>query len=498
MGENFADIDGVSPLEPSDWQALRDEAHRALDIALDHIRQRPEMPVWTELPDEARALDDPLPLRGTDIGPLVDEIRRKVLPFTLGNTHPRFWGWVNGSGTPSAVIPQLLIAAINANMGGREHAPMYLERQVIAWMKQLLGFPRSASGLLVTGTSAATLLALAVARQSALGAQVRRKGNRGEDGLVAYCSEQAHISVMKALEVLGLGSESLQILPVKEDFSMDCGALAERIERDAADGRRPFAVISAVGSVNTGAIDDLPAINALCAQWGLWHHVDGAFGVMAMLSSELAPALAGIECADSIAFDFHKWMHVTYAAGCLLVRDGELHRQAFETDHAYLKGETKGIAAGAPWPTDFGVDLSRGFSALGVWFQLKEKGLKRLGDAIQRNCQQARWLGAEVERSDLLELLAPVTLNIVCFRYRRRGLDEEALDRLNRRIVVELQCRGIAAPSFTRLHGVTAIRVCITNHRTRRRDLQALLDATVAVAGELLDAGNRWEAFDLR
>lgn len=486
MNQRPPDLDAPSLLDPDDWEQFRGHAHAALDVALDFVQQRPEQPVWGELPGPVKATDAPLPWEGQPLPALVAQLQEQVLPYTMGNTHPRFWGWVNGTGTAGGVVAQAMLGAINANMGGRDHAPIYLERQVIRWLHQLFGMGEGASGLFCTGTSTATLLGLSIARVRAAGLEVRSQGNRARPGLRAYASGQAHVSVDKALEIMGLGTESLCSVPVTADYAMDVAALAECIEQDIRDGLTPFAVVSSVGSVNCGAIDDLQAINRLCQAHGIWHHVDGAFGALCMLSEELRPRLAGIEAADSIAFDFHKWMHVTYAAGCLLVADGELHRQTFQTSHAYLQGERQGIAGGSPWPNDFGLELSRGFSALAVWFQLREQGIERLGRAIRRNCLQAAELGAAVAAEEELQLLAPVGLNIVCFRYLGPALDEAARDRLNRRIVVELQCRGIAAPSFTVLGGRVAIRVAITNHRTRWRDLQALLDATLALGRELL------------
>jgi aromatic-L-amino-acid/L-tryptophan decarboxylase len=485
-----------SLLEPDDWAAFRKEAHRALDIALDFAARRSQEPVWQEIPDAIKTLDDPMPESGAPLSEVVTHVRDSILPHTLGNTHPRFWGWVNGSGTPSGIVAQLLTGAINANMGGRDHAPIYIERQVVQWMRTLFGYPDSASGLICTGTSSATLLGLSIARFRVLGQAVRDKGNSSEP-LRAYCSAQAHVSVQKAMELLGMGSDSLRLVPVRKDFSMDCQALAQMVDEDLAAGMRPFAIVSSVGSVNTGAIDDLVAINRLCSEQGLWHHVDGAFGALIVLSEKLKSRLQGIEHADSIAFDYHKWMHVTYSAACLLVRDGDLHQQAFSTTHPYLRGENKGAAGGAPWPNDFGIDLSRGFAALGVWMQLKEMGTRRLGEAIERNCDQATWLGRQVLEAAELELLAPVSLNIVCFRYAPAGLSTEQLNRLNRHLVVELHCRGIAVPSFTQLDGRTAIRVCIANHRTRQSDLQALLEAVGSLGPELLASGAESEAFEL-
>lgn len=482
------DINAPSLLDPSDWGAFRDEAHRALDLALDHIQHRPAQPVWQELPNKAKRLDDPLPQHGAPLGDLVDEVSESVMPYTLGNVHPRFWGWVHGSGTPGAVVSQMMIAAINANMGGRDHAPMYIERQVIAWMVELFGYPTGASGVITTGTSTATLLGLSVARQRAGGVNFRAAGNSSPN-LVAYTSSQSHVSVSKAMQLMGLGSNALRSVPVNGDFTMDCMSLAEMMASDLANGLTPFAVVSVVGSVNTGAIDDLVTINRLCHDAGIWHHVDGAFGALAMMSKSLKPLLAGIIEADSIAFDFHKWMHVSYSAGCLLVRDEAVHRETFASFPAYLQTQTRGLAAGAPWPSDYSFELSRGFSALGVWFALKEQGVDKLGRAIRRNCLQAQWLGDAIARDPSLELLAPVALNIVCFRRCADTLSLDEVNELNRAIVLKLQCRSIAAPSSTNLNGVHAIRVCICNHRTRRDDLQVLLDAVSHIGDELLAAG---------
>ncbi|AQA19381.1 hypothetical protein BST95_15195 [Halioglobus japonicus] len=486
-----------SLLEPADWGSFREEAHRALDIALDFARDRAKAPVWAPLPEYARNIEEGLPRSGAPLTTVVDEIQQRVLPHTLGNTHPRFWGWVNGSGTPSGIVSQLLNGAINANVGGRDHSPIYIERQLIRWMCELFDYPLDAGGIVCTGTSTATLYGLAVARHRTLGDDVRQLGNQ-DTRLVAYCSAQAHVSVSKAIELMGLGSDALRAIPVQDDFAINAHALAEQIVADRAAGLQPFAVISSVGSVNTGAIDDLQAINAICAEHHCWHHVDGAFGALIALSDTMRPRLAGIEQADSIAFDFHKWMHVPYSSACLLVRDREEHLATFATAHAYLKGENRGVAGGAPWPNDFGIDLSRGFSALGPWMLLKEMGSQRLGAAIERNCRQAAWLGEQVDAHPALERLAPVSLNIVCFRFVTGSIGADQLNRLNRHLVVELQCRGIAVPSFTRLNGNTAIRVCIANHRTTRADLAALIEAVPLLGEELLRAGGEPAAFELQ
>jgi glutamate/tyrosine decarboxylase-like PLP-dependent enzyme len=251
-------------------------------------------------------------------------------------------------------------------------------------------------------------------------------------------------------------------------------ALEAALAEDRAAGLRPFLVVGTAGTVDIGAVDDLAGLADLAERHQLWFHVDGAFGALAILAPGLAPLLAGLERADSLAFDFHKWAQVPYDAGFLLVRDGRQHQAAFASPAAYLQRESRGLAAGSPWPCDFGPDLSRGFRALKTWFTLKTYGLKKLGDMIEGTCALARRLEARVQSEPDLELMAPVALNIVCFRHR--GKDPDAL---NARIVASVQESGLAAPSTTRLRGNLVIRAAIVNHRTRASDIDALVDAVL-------------------
>jgi aromatic-L-amino-acid/L-tryptophan decarboxylase len=299
---------------------------------------------------------------------------------------------------------------------------------------------------------------------------------------VAYASAVTHGCVRRAMELSGLGSAALRTIPVGRDHRIDLTVLREAIGRDRAEGFTPFLLVGNAGTMDIGATDDLSALAACAKEEQLWFHVDGAFGSLAMFSPELAPRLAGIEHADSLACDFHKWAQVPYDAGFLLVRDGEAHRAAFASDAAYLVREERGLAAGEPWFTDFGPDLSRGFRALKVWFTLKTFGIHRLGETIAEACRLAKSLEARIAREPRLELLAPVPMNIVCFRLRHDNPEEA--DRLNRDVVITLQESGIAAPSTTRIDGKLAIRVAIVNHRCREPDLEILVDAILARGGE--------------
>ncbi len=462
-------------LDPDDWHDFRVQSHRMLDDMLDHLQTLRERPVWQPIPATVRAgFTQVLPHEPTPLAAVHARFMQEVVPYAAGNAHPGFFGWVNGGGTPVGMLAEMLAAGLNANLGGRDQMPLEVERQVLRWVREIFDFPESASGLFVTGTSMANFIALLVARTKALGVGVRTDGlGAAGQRLVAYTSAAAHGCVAQALQLAGLGSDALRRIPVDGNFRMDCGALEAAIAADRHAGLLPFFVAATAGSVDVGAVDPLATIAAISAREQLWFHVDGAYGALAMLAPDLAPQLAGIELADSIAFDFHKWMQVPYDAGFILVRDGTQHQDTFAAPAAYLQRDTRGLAAGSPWPCDFGPDLSRGFRALKTWFTVSVYGADQLGQMISNTCLLARDFAAQVSARVELELMAPVALNIVCFRYRCAESN-----RVNRQIVVDLQESGIAAPSTTTINGQLVIRVAIVNHRTCAEDLNQLLLAT--------------------
>ena len=467
-------------LDPKSYEAFRREAHEMLDRMIDHLEEVPSGPAWRPMPPDVRAafLDAPVPRTETPFAEVHAEFERLVVPYGTTNIHPRFLAWVQGGGTPYGMIAEMLAAGLNANVGGRDHAPVEVERQLVRWMRELFRFPESASGILLTGSSVANFLAVVVAKTARLGKETRQRGLTGEGTrLVAYTSAAAHSCVQRAMELSGLGSAALRRVPFGPDHRIDLALLRAAIASDRAAGMTPFLVVGNAGTVDVGAIDDLASLAVIAREEDLWFHVDGAFGSLAVFSPELAPLLNGLELADSLACDFHKWAQVPYDAGFLLVRDGEVHRAAFASQAAYLTRETRGLAAGDPWFTDYGVDLSRGFRALKVWFTLKTFGIARLGEMIAETCRLARFLAARVSREPTLELLAPVPLDIVCFRVRHA--DESAADTVNREIVLELQESGLAVLSTTRVDGKLAIRVAIVNHRCRESDLELVVDAIV-------------------
>jgi aromatic-L-amino-acid decarboxylase len=472
-------------LDPEDWSELRQLGHRMLDDMLDRMAQLRERPVWTKLPDEVRAsFAEALPTQATPLGAVYRDFQTRIEPYSAGNTHPRFLGWVQGGGTAIGALAEMLAAGMNANCGGRDHAAIEIERQIARWSAELFGFPATASGIFVTGTSIANFIAVTVARTARLGLVSRCNGVAAAgQKLTAYVSTAAHGCIRQAMELAGFGSAALRLIPTDTAHRIDLAALGAAIARDRASGTTPFFLVGNAGTVDTGAIDDLAALASVAREQKLWFHIDGALGALAMLSPELRPRLTGIERADSIAFDFHKFGQIPYDAGFILVRDSEQHRAAFAAPSAYLRREARGLAGGSPWPCDFGPDLSRGFRALKTWFTLKAYGSERLGAEIARSCELARYLERRVAAEPRLELLAPAALNIVCFRYRAA-----APDRLNAEIVAELHERGVAVPSTTMIDGRVAIRASLVNHRIQPDDIDALL-AGVLELGRVLDHG---------
>ncbi|MBV8355148.1 MAG: cytochrome D ubiquinol oxidase subunit I, partial [Candidatus Eremiobacteraeota bacterium] len=318
-------------LDPSDWEAFRRLAHRMLDEAIDDVAAvgSAEGPVWKPIPPEVKgSLVRSLDGAPHDLEEVYEEFRTTIAPYATGNRHPAFSGWVHGAGTPTGMVAEMLAAGLNANLGGRDHAPIYVARAVIAWARRVFGFPREASGLLVTGTSLANLIGVVVARTSALGTESRRRGV-GTHRLVAYASSAVHGCIRKAMEVAGLGSDALRLVAVDESDRIDTGVLRNAIAADRAAGLRPFLIVGTAGTVDIGAFDDFHALADIARDEEMWLHVDGAFGALAMLAPSLRHRLAGLERADSLAFDFHKWAQVPYDAGCILVRDGSLQLRTF-------------------------------------------------------------------------------------------------------------------------------------------------------------------------
>ena len=477
-------------LDPDDWDGLRVLGHRMVDDMLTYLRTVRDRPVWRPIPADVRArFRGPVPHDPQGAERAYADFRDYVLPHPMGNIHPRFWGWVMGTGTPLGALADMLAAGMNPNMGGGDHVANQVEAQVLDWCKEMLGFPADASGLLVSGGSMANLVGLAVARSARAGFDIRKRGVRGATGpLTVYGSVEMHSSIQKGVELLGLGSDALRQVPVNAEFEIDVAALERMVTEDRTAGCRPICVIGNAGTVGTGAIDDLRGLAAVAARERLWFHVDGAFGALAVLVPEFRPRLAGMEVADSIAFDLHKWMYVPFEAGCTLVRDADAHRRAFALRPDYLTHAERGLAAGNLWFSDYGIQLTRGFRALKVWMLLKEHGLDKYARLVRQNIDQARYLAELIREAPDLELLAPVPLNIVCFRYVAQHRDDAALDALNQELLIQLHEQGIAVPSNLTLGGRFALRVAITNQRSRREDFDLLVSEVRRIGAALASA----------
>jgi aromatic-L-amino-acid/L-tryptophan decarboxylase len=462
-------------LDPPDWDALRAQGHRMLDDIVDFLARLRDRPLWEPMPSSTRArFSASLPSAPSDLAAVHDAFLRDIMPFCGGNVHPGFMGWVQGGGTAAGMLAEMLAGGLNANCGGRDHAAIEVERQILRWSREIFGFPEPASGIFVTGTSMANFIGLLVARRAARGIEVRRHGLAGCKQLVAYTSTAAHGCVANSVDMAGIGLDGLRLVATDARHRIDLSALRSAIAADRRAGLQPFLIVGAAGTVDAGAIDDLDGLADLARDEGLWLHVDGALGALAVLAPDLAPLFTGIERADSLAFDFHKWAQVPYDSGFIMVRDGALHQSTFAAPAAYLRRETRGLAGGSPWPCDFGPDLSRGFRALKTWFTLKTYGVEQLGRIISQTCALAHYLESRVAAAPELELLAPAQLNIVCFGYRCA-----APDRINGEIVIALQEGGLVAPSTTTICGRLAIRAAILNHRTERRDVDALVEGVL-------------------
>jgi aromatic-L-amino-acid decarboxylase len=438
------------------------------------------------MPAQVRTFfDAPLPQGPASLNDIYREVAENVMLYPMGNVHPRFWSWYMGSSNFAGALGDFLAAIQGSNLGGGNHAAALMDQQVVGWFKQIIGFPPSASGTLVSGGSMANIIGLTVARNVKANLDVREEGVAAiERPLRFYGSDQLHSCHRKAMELLGLGNRALRRIATNDKLQIDVAALGAAIAEDRAAGFLPACIIATVGTVNTGAIDDLQALAAVAAREDLWLHVDGCIGALIAIAPVNCRRVAGIEKADSIALDPHKWLHAPFEAGCALVKDALVHRNAFAVTPEYLETAPRGLAA-APWLNDFGVQTTRGFRALKIWMALKEHGVEKFGRLIDQNIAQCHYLGALIQVEPLLQMVSPPNINIVCFRYRPQGMSVNNLKALNIEIMLRLQEQGIAALSDTTVRGEHCLRVAITNHRTQREDLELLVREIIRLGAEI-------------
>jgi aromatic-L-amino-acid decarboxylase len=484
--DELSDDASLDPRSDVEWQALERAGQRLLEHALTQHRTLHAGAVFRSMPAEAKqALRQPPPRQGMGVEAALERALELIAPFGTGNLSPRFWGWVLGAGNLPGMLGQWLATSMNANVWAGDQAPVWLELEVLGWFRDWFEFPEGSSGILLEGTSSANTLALAVARHRATHGEAATRGLAGNAPLRLYCSTETHVSIAKAAQLLGLGRDGVHYVPALADGRSDVDAMERAINADRRAGLEPFCIVGSAGTVGGGAIDPLLPLHELCSRHGLWFHVDGAIGALAYLSHELRPRLRGLNLADSLAFDLHKWGQVPYDSGCLLIRDAKLHRAAFEVRTEYLSTELGGLTPhGCHAFSDFGPGLSRGDRALKIWMTFMALGVERVVRVFDENVAQARWLADSISREADLELLNDVQLNIVCFRYRLAALDAQRHEHVHEQIALALRESGFCVLSPYRVGGKPCFRVSIANHRTRRQDLCALLR-------QVLDHGRR-------
>ena len=467
-------------LDPKDWEDSKELAHRMVDDAIDYLKTVRDRPVWQQMPESVEEkFKTSLPVDPSELKTVYQNFYKYVLQYPMGNIHPRFWMWYMGSSNFTGAMGDFMAAIIGSNLGGGNHAAARIDDQVINWCKQMVGFPEDSSGTLVSGGSMANIISLTIARNVTAGVNIREEGVCAiKNPLRYYSSDQVHGCHQKGLEILGLGSKALHKIKSNANFEIDINALKEGIKNDKELGFKPACIIATAGTVNTGAIDNLKAIAEICQKEKIWFHVDGCIGALIAIAPENKNLVAGMELADSIALDPHKWLHAPFEVGCTLVRDKNKHFDTFSTSAEYLEGTKRGIPA-AKWLHNYSMQISRGFKALKVWLAIQEHGIHKFGRLIDQNISQANYLTKLIEKNSHLELIAPTKINIVCFRYVISNQTEKKLKHVNLEIMMRLQEKGIAAISDTTVHDKHCLRVAICNHRTKISDLDLLVDHVI-------------------
>lgn len=478
----------TATLDPENWDEFRVLGHRMLDDMIDYLQTVRDRNAWQSPSPEARiALREPLPRNGRNPAQVYETFKKHVLPYPTGNIHPRFWGWVMGTGTTIGLLADLLASTMNCHVSGYDQSATLLERHVIDWLAEMLEYPGDSSGLLVSGATVANLVGITVARDCVAGLDVRSQGLKPETQgrFTIYGSVKTHAWVERCCDLLGVGESGFRKVPVDCSDRVDVTAMRAVIHADRKRGCRPFCIVGTAGTVGSGATDDLNALAELARAEGLWFHVDGAFGALAKLSPKYRHIVSGLERADSIGFDLHKWGYMQYETGAVLVQNPKAHAAAFSFAPSYLETLRGGISVE---PTEFasrGIQLSRGFRALRIWMNLLVYGTDRIGAAIEQNIEDVQYLRRCIDSDPRLERLGPADMNVVCFRFRPARTTEQDLDELNRELLIRIQESGLAVPSNARIDGRFALRVANTNHRTQRADFDLLLRAVLDIGSVL-------------
>jgi glutamate/tyrosine decarboxylase-like PLP-dependent enzyme len=473
-------------LDPENWLDFRGLARELIDTTVADLEGLSNRHGWRPPAEMDKApFRAPLPRAGKGLRAACDDFMRFAKPFPMGQNTARYWGWAGGAGTADGVLASLMNAAFHSPNIIHHHAGTWIEMQVLDWLRDIMGFPEGTHGNLTSGCSLANFSGLAVARHVKGGGDVRSKGV-GDVRFTVYGSAATHYSIPKSLDLLGLGSNAFRKLPVDTQDRIDLRALEAALDNDTKHGCRPICIVGNAGSVATGAIDPLKALAGIARRRGLWFHVDGAFGAIVRFSARHRDLLEGMESADSLAFDLHKWLSQPYEAGCILIADGQALEDTFAFNASYTSSIPGSLTDTPVVFANRGPEQSRALRALPFWISIKAHGADKFGAMVDKNIAQARYLEGLVRERPSLEPLSTSPLSVVNFRYRgTRSLTPESLNVLNRRLVAEIQLRGIAIPSSETIRGNASIRVCNLNHRSRVSDFDALVESVESIGREL-------------
>lgn len=473
-------------------EEMRSLGYAVVDALVEHFEGLPDAPVARRHPEASRLqgrLHEPAPESPTHPERVLEQLQSDVFSSMMHSDHPRFFGYIPGPSNFVGAMADALAAGLNVFAGTWADAsgPAALELATLDWLREICGMPASAGGIFVSGGSMANLTALAVARHTLL------PGGHFADAVVYY-SDQTHSSIERGLMLLGFKRSQLRELPSDEALTLDPARLRCEIAANRGEGRRPFCVVANAGTTNTGAVDPLSELTAICRQEGMWLHADGAYGASAVLTAEGADALAGLDLVDSLAIDPHKWLFQPYEIGCVLVRDARRMRDTFKVRPDYLR-DLEREAEGVNF-CDYGPQLSRSFRALKLWMSLKVFGLAAFRAAIAHGMASASLTEEKLRRADRCwEIVSPAQLGILCFRYAPSGWRGEDLDALNQRVADELAATGYAFPSTTVLHGRIVLRMCTINPRTTYEDIEGtvrlLTEIGTRLSGRRADADAR-------
>ncbi|RDZ52484.1 aspartate aminotransferase family protein [Haloferax sp. Atlit-6N] len=494
---------------PSDFDPdeFRDLGYRTVDIIAEYFEHVDELPVFPGKPQSVveSMFDEPLPETGQPPHEILDAWPERILPNSTHVGSPRYFGYVMGSGTTMGVLADALAASVNVNAGGWKPAPAAteIERRTIEWVAEMIGYPTDCGGMFTSGGTMANLTGILTGLRSTAGYDTKSRGLQADDRpgrFTIYMSDhEGHSSIYRVAEILGLGADAVRLVPSHDDFTMDVDALVERLDRDEADGDVPFCVVAQVGSINVGAIDPLEAIATVCAARDIWFHADGACGAVGAILPEKRPQYAGLDRADSVTLDPHKWLSIPYECGCILVRDPSAMEQSFAMHASYLEGTERTPYEGLDY-YELGPQMSRGFRALKVWMSVKHLGVEGYRTLLSQTVQCTAHLDARVRDADDFVALHEPNLYLYSFQYAPPDLQtaaaadanvreavDEYLDALNQRIADEIQLSDVAFVMTTSIHDRTVLRLSICSHRTTTDDIDRTFE-TLRDIGEREDA----------